>query len=148
MNRVELIVDTKSLQEVFKKRNEVMPLKTKAVWVDFQEKNGHGRTGQVKKASFARRSITLLNTKLNRGSAIDFINALIDQTNSESFGLNKIEKLKKGNCIFGGSSDAEIQKRFTEIKISVKMLAGLKEETSSNGSSDGDYIPGSNDFRY
>lgn len=75
---------------------------------------GHGRTGQVKRASWLGRSITIERgnreaaIQLNRGSFIDFVNAK----------LAPGEKALQKGWLFGwigGSSDDEIKKAFANL---------------------------------
>lgn len=97
------------------------------IWADFKAVVGSrkcsGKTGQVRKAFFGSRSITLLGTKLNRGSVIDFINSVIEKDPTEFLGLNTLLGLdprtdivlNKGNFLFGGSSDAHINTVFEAV---------------------------------
>lgn len=85
------------------------------LWVFCQKNEGHGRTGQVKKAGFFGRSVTLLKVKLNRGSAIDFINALVEKINKKYMVNFPLKPLSKGGFFRGGSSDAEIAARLDSV---------------------------------
>lgn len=77
-------------------------------WDDIQTE-GHGRTGQVKKASRFRRSIEVSGENLNRGSLIKFLNAVITKTD-----LTALEEGYLG--VFGGSTDEDIIATFNKIR--------------------------------
>lgn len=67
---------------------------------------GHGSTGQIKKAGFWGRSVTVQGEKLNAGSLIDFLNT---QVSSD-------KQLKKGCFLgLGGTCNKEISALFDEL---------------------------------
>lgn len=92
------------------------------IFQDFLGFGGHGRTGQIKKASWLSRSISINGQKLNKGSLIDFLNSQ----------LSADKQLKKGWFFgfFGGSSDKKVREIFNRVvKSSVKSspLSQLKQ---------------------
>ncbi len=118
VDRVNLVVGVNNVKKVLGERelySLTRPSKEKiwAIWDVFKAAVGCGKTGAVRKASFGSRSITLLETKLNRGSVIDFINSVIDH-NSTKFSL-ETKLLDKGNFLFGGASDEEVEARFKQV---------------------------------
>lgn len=130
MGRVQLITDQNHIREALLAKGEVKTGRNLSpIWKEFVGSDGHGRTGQVRESVWYGRSIILLNTKLNRGSAIDFINALVDKINDRCL-VNPFKKLDKGGLFKGGSSDADIIKLFkdvcAELKIKPALLTDLK----------------------
>lgn len=68
--------------------------------------DGHGRDGQVKKASFWGREVKVQGQKMNAGSLVDFLNTQVGHE----------KQLKKGWFFgLGGSSNKEIKNLFNEI---------------------------------
>lgn len=73
---------------------------------------GHGRTGQVKrKVHRFERTIKILGVDLNRGSFIEFVNAVLKKQKRAD------EYLKKGHLrgAVGGSSDKKIRETFEKM---------------------------------
>lgn len=113
--RVQLVANLQAPRKVLRVRNgraQVEQL-SQQVWGDFKGTKGHGREGQVKRATWYSRSITLLNIKLNRGSAIDFINALVEKMNLTSG--SALKPLKKGGIFKRGASDKDITELFNTV---------------------------------
>lgn len=107
VQRVQLIVGYQNVRQASLTQDGVfLGRKVNKLWKDCSE--GHGKTGQVKKASFFGRSVTVLNTKLNRGSLIDFINA----TNKILHKTFPKKDLDKGGVFKGGATDQEIEAAF------------------------------------
>lgn len=82
---------------------------------DYTGENGHGKAGQIKKASWLGKTISLKGKDasgqssemtLNRGSLIDYINA--NQASNAA-------PLKKGFLGIGGSSNEEVSKVFDQM---------------------------------
>jgi hypothetical protein len=127
INRVRFVFGLADVRDVMLKKGLISLNRVKQIWADCSVA-GNGKTGQVRKASFGSRSITLLDTKLNRGSVIDFINSVVEKNNN-TFLAKSLTKLNKGNFLFGGSSDKEITDLFEKVcklvednKISLKNL--------------------------
>lgn len=96
--------------------------KVGAIFIEMPDDNGHGATGQVKKASFWGREVTVQGQKMNAGSLIDFLNTQVADD----------KKLKKGFFGLGGSSKKEIQAVFDEIyPIDTKYKAKFDEAKKS-----------------
>jgi hypothetical protein len=79
------------------------------------ENSGHGKAGQIRKGSWFRRTVTLRDKSLNRGSVIDHLNAklLADKQEHEAGSTRQVKLLNKGFLGFiGGSSEADIKKIF------------------------------------
>lgn len=149
VDRVNLVVGVNNVKKVLGERelySLTRPSKEKiwAIWDVFKAAVGCGKTGAVRKASFGSRSITLLNTKLNRGSVIDFINSVVQKHNS-AFAATPLKKLEKGNFLFGGASDEEIEKSFDEICVKTNkdksLLENLGEDDEYSYLFAGDCLP-------
>lgn len=125
MTRVQLIAGQQNIrnalqtEKLVKTGRNLLP-----IWNTFNGSDGHGRTGQVRESVWYGRSIILLDRKLNRGSAIDFINALVDRINDQVLGV-PLKKLDKGGVFSGGSSDKDIIKLFEDICLQVNKKPDL-----------------------
>lgn len=126
-DRVSLVVGGAKIREAFQKQGKVS-VRGGDVWSKqwIPCEKGQGSTGQVRRASFGHRSVTLLSTELNRGSAIDFINSIVEKMNRQA-SAQPIKKLSKGIFLGGGSSDEEIRKLFETVCVAAVRNPSLLE---------------------
>jgi hypothetical protein len=123
-NRVQLVVERQDVRRILGQKGVFLGGKyPKRVWEDTAF--GTGKTGQIKKAGWFGRSITLLDVKLNRGSVIDFVNRMAEEINTTNLFSSEfpveiiaeipLKALVKGGLFKRGSSDEAIRILFDKV---------------------------------